>query len=158
MIRRPPRSTLFPYTTLFRSTMKLVRTYFPKSAGFTTRQSLLNLFRPNNQTLVLLVAIGLGTFLISTLYFTKDILLDKTSIGQTSESANLITIDVQPDQLPEVVNTFKANNLEIMETIPLVTMRMHSIKNVLVNNLRLDSTSQVKDWLLNHEFRTTYRS
>src|SRR5690606_34729134 len=139
-------------------TMKLVKNYFPKGAGFTTRQSLLNLFRPNNQTLVLLVAIGLGTFLISTLYFTKDILLDKTSIGQTSESANLITIDVQPDQLPEVVNTFKANNLEIMETIPLVTMRMHSIKNVLVNNLRLDSTSQVKDWLLNHEFRTTYRS
>src|SRR2546426_8319577 len=25
MIRRPPRSTLFPYTTLFRSTLKVVR-------------------------------------------------------------------------------------------------------------------------------------
>src|SRR5438477_9890664 len=25
MIRRPPRSTLFPYTTLFRSTLRLVR-------------------------------------------------------------------------------------------------------------------------------------
>src|SRR5690349_24223328 len=27
MIRRPPRSTLFPYTTLFRSTATLERTY-----------------------------------------------------------------------------------------------------------------------------------
>lgn len=138
--------------------MNLVKRYFPKGAGFTTRQSLLNLFRPNNQTVVLLVAIGLGTFLISTLYFTKDILLDKAALGQTSESANLITLDVQPDQIAEVVNTFKANDLSVLDNIPIVTMRMHSIKNELVNSLRTDTTSQVKGWLLNHEFRTTYRS
>ncbi|WP_111882217.1 ABC transporter permease [Aequorivita sp. CIP111184] len=138
--------------------MNLVKRYFPKGAGFTTRQSLLNLFRPNNQTVVLLVAIGLGTFLISTLYFTKDILLDKAALGQTSESANLITLDVQPDQIAEVEKTFKANDLTILDNIPIVTMRMHSIKNELVNSLRTDSTSQVKGWLLNHEFRTTYRS
>lgn len=138
--------------------MKLVKTYFPKGARFTTRQSLLNLFRPNNQTIVLLVAIGLGTFLISTLYFTKDILLNKATLGQTSESANLITLDVQPDQVAEVVNTFKANDLNVLDNIPLVTMRMHSIKNELVSNLRTDTTSQVRGWLLNHEFRTTYRS
>ena len=139
-------------------TMKLVKTYFPKGARFTTRQSLLNLFRPNNQTIVLLVAIGLGTFLISTLYFTKDILLDKATIGQTSESANLITLDVQPDQVTEVMNTFKANDLNVLNNIPLVTMRMHSIKNELVSSLRADTTAQIKGWLLNHEFRTTYRS
>lgn len=138
-------------------TMKLVKTFFPKGAGFTTRQSMLNLFRPNNQTLVLLVAIGLGTFLISTLYFTKDILLDKTALDNTSESANLITLDVQPAQVAEVINTFKANNLPVLDNIPLVTMRMHSIKNELVTKMRTDSTSQVKGWLLNHEFRTTYR-
>lgn len=139
-------------------TMKLVKTYFPKGAGFTTRQSLLNLFRPNNQTIVLLVAIGLGTFLISTLYFTKDILLDKTALGKTAESANLITLDVQPDQVTAVENTFKRNILPVLDNIPIVTMRMQSIKNELVNNLRTDTTSQVKKWLLNHEFRATYRS
>ncbi|MCG2418815.1 FtsX-like permease family protein [Aequorivita sp. F47161] len=139
-------------------TMKLIKTYFPKSAGFTTRQSLLNLFRPNNQTIVLLVAIGLGTFLISTLYFTKDILLDKTALGDTAESANLITLDVQPDQVAEVANTFKTNELEVLDNIPLVTMRMHSIKNELVNKLRTDTTTQIKGWVLSHEFRTTYRS
>lgn len=139
-------------------TMKLVKTYFPKGAGFTTRQSLLNLFRPNNQTIVLLVAIGLGTFLISTLYFTKDILLDKAALGQTAESANLITLDVQPDQIAEVENTFKANDLTVLNNIPIVTMRMHSIKNELVSSLRTDTTAETKGWLLNHEFRTTYRA
>ena len=139
-------------------TMKLLKTYFPRGAGFTTRQSLLNLFRPSSQTIVLLVAIGLGTFLISTLYFTKDILLDKAEIGQSSESANLITLDVQPDQVEAVANTFKANDLPVLDNIPLVTMRMHSIKNKLVNTLRTDTTTQIKGWVLSHEFRTTYRA
>ncbi|WP_121907366.1 ABC transporter permease [Ulvibacter antarcticus] len=137
--------------------MKVVKTYFPKRAGFTVRQSLLNLFRPNNQTLVLIVAIGLGTFLISTLYFTKDILLAKTEVGSASENANLITLDVQSDQLDAIVKTFDANDLKLIDNIPLVTMRMHSIKGKLVNAIRQDSTSQIRGWLLNHEFRTTYR-
>jgi len=137
--------------------MRMVKAYFPKRAKFTIRQSVLNLFRPNNQTVVLIVAIGLGTFLISTLYFTKDILLAKTNVEQTSESANLITLDVQSDQLSDVVNTFNANNLNVIDNIPLVTMRMHRIKGVLVNSLRRDTTSQIRGWILNHEFRTTYR-
>src|SRR2546430_11295396 len=35
MIRRPPRSTLFPYTTLFRSSISIVRTW---DAMWTTRR------------------------------------------------------------------------------------------------------------------------
>ncbi|WP_340199314.1 ABC transporter permease [Ascidiimonas sp. W6] len=137
--------------------MKAVKTYFPKNAGFTIRQSLLNLFRPNNQTVVLLVAIGLGTFLISTLYFTKDILLAKTDLEETSVNANLIALDVQNDQRMDIEKTFEANNLTIIDNIPLVTMRIHSIKGELANTIRKDSTKQVKEWILNHEFRTTYR-
>src|SRR2546421_6692005 len=33
MIRRPPRSTLFPYTTLFRSLRKLLDSAFDHAAG-----------------------------------------------------------------------------------------------------------------------------
>ncbi len=138
-------------------TMRLVKAYFPKGAGFTTRQSLLNLFRPNNQTVVLLVAIGLGTFLISTLYFTKDILLAKTEVADTSDSANLIMLDVQPEQVDNLVTSLKNNDVPVIDNIPLVTMRMHSINGVLVNTLKADTTAQIRGWILNHEFRTTYR-
>ena len=105
----------------------------------------------------MLVAIGLGTFLISTLYFTKDILLAKTEVGNTSDNANIITLDVQPDQVNDVVSTFKNNDLKVLDNISLVTMRMHSINGRLVNTLRKDSTTQIRKWILNHEFRTTYR-
>lgn len=134
-----------------------VRRYFPSRWSFTARQSLLNLFRPNNQTVVLVVAIGLGTFLISTLYFTKDILLAKTDIEQSSGDANLILLDVQTEQREAVEQSIKANDLPVMSVIPIVTMRLHSLNGNLVNDLRQDSTSQVRRWVLNHEFRATYR-
>lgn len=137
--------------------MKMVKSYFPKRANFVIRQSLLNLFRPNNQTLVLMVAIGLGTFLISTLYFTKDILLAKTNIEGAAKNPNLIALDVQSNQIKDIEKVYQSNNLEIIDNIPLVTMRMHSIKGKLVGDLRKDTIKKVRGWILNHEFRTTYR-
>jgi|TARA_R110002020_G_scaffold4110_1_gene18189 putative ABC transport system permease protein len=137
--------------------MKLVRRFFPKNWGYTSRQGLLNLFRPNNQTVVLVLAIGLGTFLISTLYFTKDILLSKTEVGETTTNANIIILDVQSDQRDAVADYITQNELPIISNTPLVTMRMHRIKGRLVNDIRQDTTRQMRRWILNHEFRTTYR-
>jgi len=137
--------------------MKIIKKYFPTNWGFTERQSLLNLFRPNNQTMVLILAIGLGTFLISTLYFTKDILLAKTSIESNSENANIILMDVQSDQKEAVVNTVLPKGLEVIDNIPIITMRIHQIKEDLVNDIRKDTASRMNRWILNHEFRVTYR-
>lgn len=137
--------------------IKMIKIFFPKQWSFTARQSLLNLFRPNNQTVVLVVAIGLGTFLISTLYFAKDILLAKTDLAQGEETANIIVLDVQPDQTDAVTNSMNKNQAPIIDNIPMVTMRMESINGQSVNALRQDSTHHVRRWILNHEFRTTYR-
>ncbi len=153
-------ATVFTFTMLALVALGFIKTikqFFPKHWSFTARQSLLNLFRPNNQTVVLVVAIGLGTFLISTLYFTKDILLAKTEVGQASENANIIILDVQRDQRDAVSQNISDKNLPILNSLALVTMRMHSIKGRLVNDIRQDSTRQMRGWILNHEFRTTYR-
>src|SRR5258707_6032572 len=40
MIRRPPRSTLFPYTTLFRSDRGMIKSGPPGSAGFNWMEAL----------------------------------------------------------------------------------------------------------------------
>ncbi|MGB5665312.1 MAG: FtsX-like permease family protein [Maribacter sp.] len=140
--------------TLF---MRSLKKYFPVSWGFIARQSLLNLFRPNNQTMVLILAIGVGSFLISTLYFTKDILLAKTSLESTTQSPNIILFDVQSNQKDAVANSITPKGLPVIDNIPIITMRMHSIKGRPVNDIRLDTTSNVNQWILNHEFRVTYR-
>ncbi|QYA27211.1 FtsX-like permease family protein [Gramella sp. MT6] len=137
--------------------MKAIKRYFPTSWGFIPRQSLLNLFRPQNQTLILVLAIGIGTFLISTLYFTKDLLLAQASLDEQANSPNMILLDVQTDQQEKVAQTINSQQLPVLENIPIVSMRVESIKGRSVNEIRDDTTSRVNGWILDHEFRTTYR-
>ena len=138
--------------------IKLIKKFFPTSWGFTSRQSLLNLFRPNNQTMVLVLAIGLGTFLISTLYFTKDILLAKTSLENKKTDANIILMDVQSSQEKQLVQNFERKGLEVIDNIPIITMRMESIRGKTANEIRQDTTVSMRKWMLNREFRVTYRN
>ncbi|MBT8300760.1 MAG: ABC transporter permease [Maribacter sp.] len=137
--------------------MKGIKKYFPTAWGFIARQSLLNLFRPNNQTMVLILAIGVGTFLISTLYFTKDILLAKTALDNSNQNPNIILLDVQTNQKDDVVKSITPQGLRVIDNIPIVTMRIHSIKGKAVNDMRLDSLTTMNKWILYHEFRVTYR-
>ena len=137
--------------------MKAIKKYFPSGWGFIPRQSLLNLYRPQNQTLILVLAIGIGTFLISTLYFTKDLLLAQASLDEEAKSPNMILLDVQTDQQEAVAGTIRSQQLPVLENIPIVSMRVESLKGIPVSEIREDSTSQVNGWILQHEFRTTYR-
>ncbi len=137
--------------------MRLIKRFFPSSWGFTARQSLLNLYRPNNQTTVLILAIGVGTFLISTLYFTRDILLARTSLETSSQTPNLILMDVQSEQRDAAVASITESGREVLNNIPIITMRMQQIKDRPVREIILDTASTVNQWVLHHEFRVTYR-
>lgn len=137
--------------------MKLIKKYFPHSWGFIARTSLLNLFRPQNQTLILIVTIGVGTFLISTLYFSKNILLSQASIESKTDNANMILLDIQNNQNQAVTNIVTENNHPVISSIPIVTMSVHSISGKTVNEIRQDSTSNIRRWVLSHEFRASYR-
>ena len=144
-------------TAVARFFMALLKRFFPHSWSFIARQSLKNLFRPQNQTLVLVLAIGIGTFLISTLYFTKDMLLEKAAIEDSANSANMILMDIQDQQVDGVANTIQTAGYPVINKIPIVTMRVETLKGIHVEAIRKDTTSQVGRWILNHEFRVTYR-
>lgn len=137
--------------------MKTIKKFFPHSWGFVSRTSLLNLYRPQNQTLILVITIGVGTFLISTLYFSKNLLLEQASIESKTNSANMILLDIQSEQAEEVATTVSGNANPIIDNIPIVTMRIHTIKGKTVNEMREDTTVHMNRWILSHEFRATYR-
>jgi len=137
--------------------MKLLKRYFPKNWGFPARQSVLNLYRPQNQTLILILAIGIGTFLISTLYFTRDLLLAQTTLESQQNTPNMILLDVQSEQIDEVKQVIDSSNLELLQNIPIVTMRVIELKGRSANEIREDTSSTINNWVLDHEFRTTYR-
>ncbi|ALJ06770.1 hypothetical protein APS56_06445 [Pseudalgibacter alginicilyticus] len=139
------------------SIMLITKRNFPHSWGFLARTSLLNLYRPQNQTLILIITIGVGTFLISNLYFSKDLLLSQANFETETTSANMILLDIQEDQTENVAATITNKSHTIIDNIPIITMRVHSINNKMVNDIRKDSTSRIRGWVLNHEFRATYR-
>ena len=137
--------------------MRSVKRYFPKSWSFTARQSLLNLFRPQNQTLVLILSIGVGSFLISTLYFTRDLLLAQADPQAGGASPNMILLDIQQEQHKKVAALLQDRGLPVLGNIPIVTMRVQEINGRTVSEIREDTTGGINDWVLNHEFRVTYR-
>lgn len=134
-----------------------LRKFFPKHWPFVYRQSLKNLFRPQNQTLILMVSIGLGSFLVSTLYFSKSMLLAQAEIDAQANKPNLILLDVQTSQVENAQQTIKNSRLEVLDQVPIVTMRIHELKGKSVNEWQKDSTDLVQNWTLNHEYRVTYR-
>lgn len=137
--------------------MKAIKKFFPHSWGFVARTSMLNLYRPKNQTLVLVMTIGVGTFLISTLFFSKDLLLAQASMERKSNSANMILLDIQNEQTNEVASIITDKAYPLVDNMPIVTMRIHSINEKSVNQIREDTTSTIRPWVLSHEFRVTYR-
>lgn len=104
-----------------------VRKTLPDSAGYAWRQGFSNLYRPNNQTLMLIVAIGLSTALIATLYFVQGILISRVTVSSGKTQANMIVFDIQTDQEKAVVELTKKFKLPVMKQVPVVTMRFDEI-------------------------------
>ena len=84
-----------------------VKRFFPTSWSYPWRQGLANLYRPQNQTMVLMLSLGLGTFLITTLFLVQQSLIEQIRVtGGEEGRPNLVLWDVQPDQLPGVGKRF----------------------------------------------------
>lgn len=137
--------------------MWLVRRFFPVSWNFLWRQSLANLYRPHNQTLILLVSIGLGTALITTLYFTQSLLINEVSLAGSENQPNLVVFDIQSEQKDDIAILTKNFNLPVLQDVPVVTMRLVEARGKTKQQFEKDSVNKVPDWAFNREYRVTYR-
>lgn len=135
----------------------LVRRYFPHNAAFIWRHALSSLFRPNNQTRVLMVTIGLGAFIISTLNIVEQSLLGQVEFTGQENQSNTILFDIQPSQKDAVIKLMKDNNLKINQVVPIVTCRISQLKGRPVEELQKDTTDNVSNWAITREYRVTYR-
>ena len=137
--------------------MWFVKKFFPRNWNYVWRQSIANLYRPNNQTLILMVSIGLGTALISMLFFTQELLLSQVKMSSTGDQPNMILFDIQPSQKDELASMTKEFDLPVIQQVPIVTMRLSEIDGVDKAMRMQDTTSKVRRWVYNREYRTTYR-
>lgn len=131
------------------------RRFFPTSWSYEWRQGMANLFRPHNQTLMLLLGLGLGTFLMSTLYLAQSALVAQIEGVGGGDRPNAVLFDVQTDQVDGLKSIFDELELPVIQHVPIVTMRMYSVKGVPVDELRQESRRG--SWALTREYRCTYR-
>lgn len=135
----------------------LVRRYFPNSWTYVWRQGLANLYRPQNQTVVLMLVLGLGTFFIVTLYLAQETLLNQIRVLGSGDNPNLVLFDIQSDQKEAVRQQVQSFGLPVLEDVPVVTMRLEAVKGHSVQEIREDPNWSGRDWPLIREYRSTYR-
>jgi putative ABC transport system permease protein len=136
--------------------MALARRVMRPGWPYLLRQGISNLYRPRNQTLLFLLSLGLGTFLLLTILLTRGLLLEKVSLAPLEQSPNIYLIDVQPDQREGVGAVVKSLGYPVLESAPLVTMRIQEVRGRPVRELEKEGA--VPKWILRREFRSTYRS
>lgn len=135
-----------------------VRRFLPIGFSYPLRQSLANLYRPNNQTVSLIATIGLGTAMISTLFFLQNQLLEEAKFADKKDQPNMLMFDIQTAQLEAVKSHITTRGLPIMQDVPIVTMLLNSIEGIgKKENEALDEEKRYSRWLYNREFRVTYR-
>ena len=135
----------------------VVQRFFPSRSSFIWRQSLSNLFRPNNQTVILVIVIGLGAFLLSTLALIQNSLLGQVEFAGKGERSNTVLFDIQPYQKDEVLQLTKDFELPVQQFVPIVTTRIKAVRDSTVAQIQEDTTSSIRSWALTREYRVTYR-
>ncbi|MBM3178341.1 MAG: ABC transporter permease [Bacteroidetes bacterium] len=135
----------------------LVKKYFPINAPFTVRHALSGLFRPNNQTRLLMITLGLGTFIIATLNIVQNSLLSQVEFQGSSNQSNAIMFDIQSGQRKGVGELVSESKFPINQEVPIVTCRLTELRGQSVEKWKQDTTSGIPEWALMREYRVTYR-
>ena len=130
--------------------------FFPSGWAYTWRQGLANLFRPNNQTSMLMLSLGLGTFLIATLFGVQATLLGQIEVAGGAQRPNVVMFDIQPDQIEPLAQLVEDQSLPILSRVPIVSMRLSSVKGRTIEELAADSTTKAT-WAHWREYRSSYR-
>ena len=126
--------------------------------SYPVRQGMANLFRPNNQTTMLITTLGMGMLLIGTLYLSQDMLVKRIDMETGEDFPDLVFYDIQNDQNDRMNEIVEEGGGNVLMNVPIVSMRLASRKGVPVSEVRADTTLDVRGWALGREYRVTYRS
>jgi putative ABC transport system permease protein len=148
------------FTILFlmaRLIMWFVQKFFPRHWNFELRQGISNLYRPNNQTAVLLVSIGLGTAVLTTLFIIQGLLLNNVSQMDSGDQPNMFLYGIETHQKDSIANLALLRDMPLIQQLPIVTMRLEGWKGRSKGAWLEDSTRSAKGWAIHRETRATYR-
>ncbi|HKP15711.1 MAG TPA: FtsX-like permease family protein [Gemmatimonadaceae bacterium] len=135
---------------------RVVRPSWP----FVLRQGVASLYRPGNQTRAVVLALGFGVFLMSTVYQVQDNLLRTVDVKLDASRANVVFFDVQEDQDAPLDSLIRTQGYSVVQRTPIVPMKIFAINGVTIAQMAADTTPGRRrraGWALRREFRSTFR-
>ncbi len=134
----------------------LVRLIQPLGAGarFAVRHAVLNLARPGNQTRVILLAVGLGSFFVIGIHAVQANLLGAFALEIRDDSPDMFLIDIQQDQQAGVRELLEDRIGEAPNLLPVLRARVTGVDGL---RTRLDTARAVRRRGVGREFTVTYR-
>jgi len=127
------------------------------SRSFALRQAVLHMVRPGNQTRVILLAVGLGAFVILGVRSLQANLLRDFAVQAGPDAPDMFLVDIQSDQRDRVAALVDESNGErpAPRPIPVLRARVVAVKGATVS---LENYEQVRGRSgLSREFTVTYR-
>ena len=138
---------------------RLTRRYFPARASYAIRQGVANLFRPQNQTAAVMLALGLGSFLITTVLVVEASLDRALSTDAGEDRPNLLFFDVQPDQRDGVTELVAEAGGGPVDLTAVVPARISSVNGrPAAEILRDRSDGGPARWAVRRLYRNTSRA
>jgi len=135
----------------------LVRAIQPLGDGarFAFRHAVLNLGRPGNQTRVILLAVGLGSFFIIGIHAVQTNLLGAFALEIREDTPDMFLIDVQRDQTDGVEALLERELGASPRLLPVLRARVTGVEGTRTT---LDSAREVRRRGVGREFTVTYRA
>jgi putative ABC transport system permease protein len=124
------------------------------STWFPLRHAVMNLTRPGNQTRIILLAVGLGSFFIIGVRGLQASLLHELALDLRPESPDMFLIDIQGDQAAPLAAYFEGRGAGV-RLIPVLRARVTGVRGSEVN---LEGYQDVRGrGSLGREYVITYR-
>ena len=137
--------------------MKVMRQVIRNSWSYLLRQGFANLYRPNNQTIILIVSIGLSTAFICTLFLIQGMLMKQVNLSSGANQANMLLFDIQKSQKNAVSALTRQYHLPVLQQVPIITIRLDEVNGKNAEATKKDARSQVSKRAFSYEYRVTYR-
>ena len=125
------------------------------TSWFPLRHAVLNLSRPGNQTRVILMAVGLGSFFIMGVQALQTNLLSNFALELRDDAPDMFLIDVQEDQIDGVRGLLQRGVDRVPELIPVLRARVTGVEG---QEVQFDDVPSARRAGLGREYTITYRS
>lgn len=146
-------TSLFLYLTAVILTviLKKLRNF----GSFSVAQAINSLYRPGNQTRIILLAVGLGAFVVLAVQSLQSNLVREFDFTRNQTLPSLFIVDIQKSQINELKAILEEKTGEAAQTLPTVRARIAYVNGAPIDYQNRETRQQ--QGRIGREFAVTYR-